>query len=206
MIQWVYEAASKALPEVLVATDDRRIMDVVVGFGGKAIMTPSNCASGTERMAYVARRRPADFYVNIQGDEPMMQAVTVRDAVRLAVRRKAIATAAIRLDPRDADNPNAVKVVVGENDRALYFSRSRIPFPRDGKKGVGLKHVGLYVYPRAELIRFVKLPPTDLERIEKLEQLRALYYGIPIFVGRTRHDSIGVDTMSDLKKVEERLR
>ncbi len=206
MIQWVYDAARRALKDVVVATDDKRVADVVAGFGGAAMMTPASCRSGTERMAAVARKRQADIYVNIQGDEPMMNPSTIKDTVRLSIAKKAIATPAIKLDAADLHNPNAVKVVVGDNARAIYFSRSLIPFPRDGaSKVTPLKHLGLYAYPRKDLLRFVSLKPTALEQTEMLEQLRALYHGLPIYVARTAHDSVGVDTPSDLAAVSEKL-
>lgn len=206
MIRWVWESASKALDRVVVATDDRRVADAVRSFGGEAIMTPASLPSGTDRMAYVAKRIPADYYVNVQGDEPLMHPKTIRDAVKLAVRTKAIATPAMPLT-KDHDNPNVVKVVTDKNGRALYFSRSLIPFPRDGQSFLRpLKHLGLYVYPKALLREFVSLKPTPLERTEKLEQLRALVNGLPIYVSLTPHDSIGVDTAPDVKAVEKRLR
>lgn len=207
MIQWVYEAATRAIKNVVVATDDKRVVDIVNAFGGEAMMTPLSCQSGTERMAAVARRRPADIYVNIQGDEPMMSPVTIKETVAMAIAKKAIATPAIKLEPQDADNPNAVKVVLGAGDRALYFSRSLVPFPRDGvSKVLALKHLGLYAYPRKDLLKFVSLKPTALEQTEMLEQLRALYNGLPIYVVRTAHDSVGVDTPRDLAAVTKRLK
>jgi 3-deoxy-manno-octulosonate cytidylyltransferase (CMP-KDO synthetase) len=207
MIQWVYDAAYRALGDVVVATDDKRVMDTVAAFGGLAMMTPRSCNSGTERMAAVARKRAADIYVNIQGDEPMMSPKTIKETVKLSLAKRAIATPAIKLDPADANNPNAVKVVLGDGDRAVYFSRSLIPFPRDGAfKVTPLKHLGLYAYPRKELLKFVSLKPTALEQTEMLEQLRALYHGLPIFVARTAFDSVGVDTPADLAAVTQRLR
>ncbi len=200
LVEWVHSAARRALDRVVVATDDDRIVRVVHGFGGKAVMTPRTCRSGTDRMAFVARKIKARYYVNIQGDEPMMNAGTIRAAVRLAKENKGIATAATNLKPEDRQNPNAVKVVVGENARALYFSRSMVPH-----SGRGLKHLGLYVYPRAMLLKFVRLRPTALEQTEKLEQLRALYYGLPIYVAFSQHDSVGVDTPNDLKRVRKRM-
>jgi 3-deoxy-manno-octulosonate cytidylyltransferase (CMP-KDO synthetase) len=207
MIQWVWESASKALDRVVVVTDDRRVADAVRGFGGEAMMTPARLPSGTDRMAYVARRIAADYYVNVQGDEPLMHPGTIRDAVRLAVKTRAIATPAMPLTA-DFENPNVVKVVTDKDGRALYFSRAPIPFPRDRSDAPlkPLKHLGLYVYPKTLLRRFVSLRPTALERTEKLEQLRALVNGLPIFVSLTPHDSIGVDTAPDVRAVEKRLR
>lgn len=207
MIEWVYRAASKALPNVVVATDDKRVMDAVKKFGGKAMMTPRSCRSGTERMAAVARKTRADYYVNVQGDEPMMNPSTIRVAVQLAVKTKSIATPITDLEKSDWNNPNAVKVALGQKGRALYFSRSLIPFPRDGKPKLKLfKHLGLYVYPRKNLFQFVSLPQTQIEITEMLEQLRALYYGFPIYTAYTKFDSIGVDTPTDLKNVSRRLK
>lgn len=207
MVEWVMRAAKKALPNVVVATDDARIAKAVARAGGKALLTPRSCRSGTERMAHVAKKIRADFYVNIQGDEPMMHAETLRAAVALAKKRKAIATAVTDLDRKDFINPNVVKVAVGAGGRALYFSRAPVPYPRDGAGGTRpLKHIGVYVYPRKELLKFVALPATSLERTEMLEQLRALYHGMPIYVAKTRFDSIGVDTPKDLKRVAARLK
>ncbi len=206
MIQWVWESASKALPRVIVATDDVRVATVVSRFGGEVMLTPAELPSGTDRMAYVARRVAADYYVNVQGDEPLMHPSTMRDAVKLAVAKKAISTPAMKLTT-DFDNPNVVKVVKDLNGRALYFSRSLIPFPRDGESFMPvMKHLGLYVYPKAQLLKFVSLKPTALETTERLEQLRALYHGLPIYVSETSHDSIGVDTRPDVAAVERRLR
>ncbi len=207
MVRWVYEAAAKSLDRVVVATDDQRIARVVSSFGGTAMMTPASCASGTERMAYVAKKMNADFYVNIQGDEPMMKPDTVKRTVLAAIKRKAIATPVTDLQPKDFENPNAVKVVVGEDERAIYFSRSLIPYPRvPSAANKPVKHIGLYVYPRASLFKFVSLKPTVLERTEMLEQLRAIYYGLPIYVAKTRFDSVGVDTPADLKAVSAQLK
>lgn len=206
MIQWVWESASRALDQVVVATDDKRVADAVTAFGGVAMMTPASCQSGTDRMAHVAKKIDAAFYVNIQGDEPLMHPSTVRGAVALAIRENAIATPAMKLTEGFGD-PNVVKVVVDRDNRALYFSRAPIPFPRDKELFCPpLKHLGLYVYPKAMLRAFVALKPTALERTEKLEQLRALVNGLPIFVSLTPHDSIGVDTKPDLLAVEKRLR
>lgn len=206
MVEWVYRAARSALPRVVVATDDRRVLEAVRAFGGEAMMTPVSCKSGTDRMAFVARRIRARYYANIQGDEPLMHPDTIKTSVRLALKTRAVATPATDLKLRDYENPNVVKVVLGENQRALYFSRSLIPFPRDGKMGYkGLKHLGLYVYPKDFLFKFVKMRSTFLENIEKLEQLRALYYGMPIYVAYTRHDSVGVDTPRDLKTVARQM-
>lgn len=207
MVEWVVRASRKVLPRTIVATDDKRIFDAVKRFGGEPMMTPVSCASGTDRMAFVAKNVKAAYYVNIQGDEPLINPDTIRDTVRLAVAKKTIATTATRLSKDEESNPNCVKVVLDKNGRALYFSRSMIPFDRD-RAGTwkGLKHTGLYVYPRAALLKFVSWPPAPLEKIEKLEQLRALYQGIPIYVSYSRFDSIGVDTPENLAAVGKILK
>jgi 3-deoxy-manno-octulosonate cytidylyltransferase (CMP-KDO synthetase) len=203
MVQWVYEAALKALPRVIVATDDFRIRDAVKEFGGEVMLTPNTCTSGTDRMAYVAARVPAQYYVNIQGDEPMMNPETVKVAVDLAIKKKGISTAATTLRPEERDDKSAVKVIVGGNDQAIYFSRGMIPTMAHGvtESSPTYKHLGIYVYPKAALKQFVRWPQADLEKTEKLEQLRALHFGAPIYVALTRYDSIGVDTPADLAKV-----
>jgi 3-deoxy-manno-octulosonate cytidylyltransferase (CMP-KDO synthetase) len=205
MIEWVYRRVKSVLPRVVVATDDRRIADAVKGFGGEAVMTPVSCPSGTDRMACVAKKVKARYYANIQGDEPLIHASTIRGTVAAAMRAGAVATAATDLNEKDRSNPNVVKVVAAKDGRALYFSRSMIPFDRDGAGATGLKHMGLYVYPRKALLAFVKLKPAPLEKIEKLEQLRALYHGMPMVVAFSRHDSIGVDTPKDLTAAAARL-
>ncbi len=142
MIQWVYDAARRCSKTWWSPPTTNAWPDVVAAFGGAAMMTPASCRSGTERMAAVARKRQADIYVNIQGDEPMMNPSTIKDTIRLSIAKNAIATPAIKLDPADANNPNAVKVVLGDSARAIYFSRSLIPFPRDGaSKVTPLKHL-----------------------------------------------------------------
>lgn len=205
LVQWVYENARRALPNVVVATDDKRIADVVRGFGGEAMLTPESCKSGTDRMAWVARRRPAAYYANVQGDEPLLAGTVIRKSVELALKRKAVTTAVGPLDANEQNNPNVVKAVLGENDRAIYFSRSFIPYPRGQADGAHWKHVGLYVYPKARLFQFVKLKPPAMEKLEMLEQLRAIYHGMPIYVARTDYRGFGVDTPQDARRAAERL-
>ena len=204
MIQWVYESARRAYPRAIVATDDERIRDAVEKIHGEAMMTPSTCTSGTDRMAVVAQNVRARCFVNVQGDEPLMDWRVIRKVAQLSLKTKSIATAAIALDPADADNPNVVKVVLDAKGRALYFSRSSIPFSRDGGPVARWKHLGIYAYPPDLLKRFVKLPPAASEKAESLEQLRALHNGLPIFVATTTWDSVGVDTPQDLMEVERR--
>ncbi len=210
MVQHVYErvAAARGLSRVVVLTDDERIASVVRGFGGEVEMTPESCTSGTDRIAWAARGWSASGVINIQGDEPMIDpgAVTQVAEHLAAHRQDPIVTLAVRAAEDELDNPNAVKVVLDRTGRALYFSRSRIPFPRGEGGWIPLKHLGIYGYQRAALLDFAALAPTALERTESLEQLRALENGIPIRVLETRETSIGVDTAEDLAEVERRLR
>lgn len=213
MVQWVYEAARRALPQVVVATDDERILSAVRNFGGEAMMTSDRCRSGTDRVAEVARKVRADLYLNIQGDEPLMSTRTVRRV--LALHRDpavVMGTAATTLAKGDWANPNAVKVLADQRGDALYFSRSALPYYRDGAPAVPpatprlQKHLGIYSY-RADLLRrFVRWPAGFFETAEKLEQLRALEHGVRIRVATTPDDSVGVDTPDDAARVERRIR
>lgn len=208
MIEWVYQMAHRAIKNVVVATDDNRIKDAVQGFGGKVLMTPQACKSGTDRMFYVSKKRKAHYYVNVQGDEPVMEPETIRRAVQLSTRKKEIATAATLLKKKDIKNPNAVKVIIGKQGRAIHFARQGFRWksstPRRATRV--LKHTGLYVFPKDKLKKFVSYPQPKIEKDERLEQLRALYYGLPIYVSTSKHDSIGVDHPSDVKKVEKILK
>jgi 3-deoxy-D-manno-octulosonate cytidylyltransferase len=209
MLLHVLEAARAAgrLSRVAVATDDERIAAAVRGAGGEAILTSPEAASGTDRLAEAARSIPADIYVNIQGDEPMMSPENIDLAVEalLAAGVRRIATLAIPMPAGEAANPNAVKVAVARDGRALYFSRAPIPFPRSGAPAYR-KHLGLYAYRAAALAELAALPPSPLEKMESLEQLRWLEAGYDIWVAQASSDSIGVDTPEDLARVEEILR
>ncbi len=222
MIRRVWEQCRQAAcaSRVIVATDDARIADAVTAFGGEAMMTPSELASGSERMAWVAERSDGAIFVNVQGDEPLMPPATI-DAVAAALRESDadLATAACPLaDPEALRNPNVVKVVTDRDGNALYFSRAGIPFDRDpvGRSsadgngfpgtGVYLKHIGIYAYRREALLRFAALAPGRLEQIEKLEQLRALENGMRIRVATVASDSQAVDTPEDVTIVEELIR
>lgn len=212
MIQHVYEGAAKAagVDQVLVATDDERIAQAVARFGGQAVMTDPAARSGTDRVAEVARQHRADVVINVQGDEPLVPPEMVGQLAEFLSRHQAVpmASVMVRLPrPEDADNPNIVKVVVDREGFALYFSRSRIPFARSPQApGPPLwKHLGLYGYQRHFLLQFPHLEPTPLEQTEQLEQLRALEHGYRIKLLETVHDSVGVDTPDDLKKVEQLL-
>jgi 3-deoxy-manno-octulosonate cytidylyltransferase (CMP-KDO synthetase) len=213
MIQWVYENAtgSKLLDFLIVATDDERIYNVVKSFGGNVIMTPSDIQTGTDRVAYVLNEFDADIVANIQGDEPLLTSEMIDRAIEpfLNSEKVDISTLAVKINDVDLIfNPNVVKVVFDKDKIALYFSRSPIPFCRDAKNekdwlklGNFYKHIGLYVYSRESLLRFVSLRRSSLEEIEKLEQLRALENGFRIKVVISESDTIGVDTPEDVEKV-----
>jgi 3-deoxy-manno-octulosonate cytidylyltransferase (CMP-KDO synthetase) len=212
LLQHVVERAAQArsLSEVVVATDDPRIADAVRGFGGKVEMTAASHPSGTDRIAEVAQHLECDLVVNIQGDEPLIIPAEIDAAVAPLLDDATIpmGTLACPLPLAQATDPNAVKVVVGVNGFALYFSRAPIPHLRDGHAGGAspyLLHIGLYVYRRDVLLKLASLPPTPLEERERLEQLRALEHGIRIRVVTTGHPSIGVDTPEDLERVRRML-
>jgi 3-deoxy-manno-octulosonate cytidylyltransferase (CMP-KDO synthetase) len=208
LIGVVYEAvrSSPLLAEVLIATDSEEILQVCRDHGWNAQMTAPTHRSGTERVHEVSGRTPADVYINVQGDEPLTRPEHI--ATLLQVMGNSAAQVGTLMTPAaeaDIPNPNAVKVVTDLNGRALYFSRATIPFDRDGVQPHYFKHLGLYAYRKAALDRFVKLPESALEKTERLEQLRFLENGIPIYVGETPHDSVGVDTEEDLQRVIEIL-
>jgi len=209
LIGAVYEAvrSSTLLADVIIATDSEEIMTVCREHGWKAQMTSPAHRSGTERVHEVSGREAADVYINVQGDEPLVRAEHI--ATLLSVMENASVPVGTLMTPAadvDVANSNAVKVVVDLSGRALYFSRATIPFDRDGARPRYFKHLGLYAYRKAALDRFVGLPESSLEKSERLEQLRFLENGIPIYVGETPHDSVGVDTEEDLQRVVEILR
>jgi 3-deoxy-manno-octulosonate cytidylyltransferase (CMP-KDO synthetase) len=212
MIEHVYRrvASARGLARVVVLTDDERIAAAVAGFGGEVEMTPASCASGTDRIAHAARGWPAaTAVVNVQGDEPLIDpeavsAVAEHLAAHPGDPMVTLATPIAAL-LRDLDNPHVVKVVTGCGGLALYFSRSAIPYPRQHGAATPLRHLGIYGYQRATLLRLADLPPTPLERSEALEQLRALEHGIPIRVLVTGRGSPGVDTAEDIERVERLL-
>ena len=215
LIQHVVERCrlARSLTEVIVATDDARIAAVAVKFC-RVELTRDDHPSGTDRIAEVALRVPAEGYVNIQGDEPLMDPAVI-DAVAAGLGDSEMSTAATPIrDLAEYDNPNVVKAVVAANGRALYFSRRTIPYLRDlsAKPAAEqlaafpfLKHLGIYGYRREALLRLVTFPVSPLEAAEKLEQLRALENGIAITVARVNHDSVGVDVPADVARVEALL-
>ena len=216
LIQHVVEQCQKArsLSEIIVATDDARIAGVAKEFC-RVEMTRADHASGSDRIAEVAKRCSCDAVVNIQGDEPLIDPAVI-DAVARGLERDEMTTAATRIrDRADLDNPNVVKVVVNASGRALYFSRRTIPFVRDAANRSSveqlaafpfLKHLGIYGYRRETLLRLVQFAVSPLEAAEKLEQLRALENGIQIAVATVDYDSVGVDTPEDAARMENILR
>ena len=210
MIARVYEAAKKSplLRDVIIATDSEEVLQFAQARGWKAQMTSDEHRSGTDRVYEVAQRIAADVYVNIQGDEPLARPEHL-DALLGPMQDPKVMVSTIKTPcpPQDIDNPNAVKVVTDLNGRALYFSRSTIPFDRD-RTGIVhyFKHLGFYAYRRAALDRFCNLPESKLEAAERLEQLRFLDNGIDIYVAETPFNTVGVDTEEDLRKVEETFR
>jgi len=209
LVVHVWEAARRSsdLADVLVATDSDEVVAACRRFGVSALMTSAAHASGTDRIWEVAQTRPADVYVNIQGDEPF---VTPRHIALLVApfRERTdtqVTTLKIRLRPDEVDNPNVNKVVCAPDGRALYFSKYPIPYDRDGRGVVRWKHPGFYAYTRAALDAYHGMPPSPLEQTEKLEQLRFLENGIPIIVAETDEPTIGVDTEEDLRAVQARF-
>ncbi len=197
---------SGAFDEVMVATDSPRIVEVVEKAGFKAFLTDPELPSGTCRIGEVAKQTSADVYVNIQGDEPLIDGEGLRQiAAAFADPVVNMATLWFTLRAEDENNPNAVKLVVDANNDALYFSRSILPYPRVKDGFAPRKHIGVYGYRRATLLKLLELPACDLEKIESLEQLRALYHGIKIRVLQAARDSIGVDTQADLERVRAEL-
>ena len=199
--------ASPLLADVVIATDSEEILEVCQRHGWTARMTSTQHKSGTERVHEIAQAMPADVYLNIQGDEPLIRSEHI--ASLLAVMESAAVQVGTLKTPAttvDVPNPNAVKVVTDHEGRALYFSRATIPHDRDRTSPQYYKHLGFYAYRKAALDRFVALPESLLERSERLEQLRFLENGIPIHVGQTEFDTIGVDTEEDLRRVVEIVR
>lgn len=210
MIEHVYRRARQAegLDRVVVLTDDERIAEAVAAFGGEVEMTPSDCASGTDRIAYAARGWDAAAIVNVQGDEPLIDPAAIAAVARHLREHPGdpMVTLASPAAADEEDDPNAVKVVRDRRGYALYFSRARLPYPRRPGAAPVWKHVGIYGYQRAALLELAALAPTPLEQSEALEQLRALEHGIAIRVLETVRSEPGVDTAEDLARAEARLR
>ena len=220
LIRHVYENSkkSKLAEDVIVATDSDAIFKTVIAFGGKAVMTSREHTSGTDRIAEVAGALDYDIIVNVQGDEPLVRAEMIDDVIRLLDdKRAAMGTLVKKIeDPEEIFDPNVVKAVFDKEGFAMYFSRAPIPYHRDEWKGLGrftvhgsrftvFKHIGIYSYRRDVLLTLAKMEPVELEKTEKLEQLRALVNGFRIKVKETFFETIGVDTPQDLERVKKWL-
>lgn len=207
MIQHVYERVSESnLDDVIVACDDEKVFNVVISFGGRATMTSKEHVNGSTRIAEVAEGMEVDFIINIQGDEPLINAEIINDLIKeINPNIDAITLKHKLIHDLDIDNPNNVKVTTDNNNNAIYFSRSRIPFNRN-KFTDYYKHIGIYGYKREFLLKYVDMPPTKLEVAESLEQLRIIENGYKIKVIETTHAPIGVDTIEDLENVRKLLR
>jgi 3-deoxy-manno-octulosonate cytidylyltransferase (CMP-KDO synthetase) len=209
MVEWVWRAASASglMDPVVVATDAEEVAEVCRARSIPVVMTSPAAASGSDRVREVSRQIDADIYVNIQGDEPTLTADFFPPLLGLFDRPEVeVTTLSVRCPPEEFTNPNAVKVVTALDGRALYFSRATIPFDRDQVGFTGFrKHLGIYAYRKAALERFAALPPSPLEKLERLEQLRLLENGIAIYVADAPRDTVGVDTEEDLMRAEALL-
>lgn len=210
MVEWVWRAAkaSGLMEPVIVATDTEEVAAVCRQRGIPVVITSSSCASGSDRVREAARAIDADIFVNIQGDEPTLTPDFFPPMLELFQRPEVdVATLSVHCPQEEFANPNAVKVVTAADGRALYFSRATIPYDRDKTGYAGYrKHLGIYAYRRAALERFAALPPSPLEQVERLEQLRLLENGVGIYVAEAPRDTIGVDTEEDLARAEAVLR
>jgi 3-deoxy-manno-octulosonate cytidylyltransferase (CMP-KDO synthetase) len=206
VIRHVYERVLRAegVDRVLIATDDERILKAVEKFGGEAVSTPSDLPSGTDRVARALEGRDAGIVINVQGDEPLIDPVSVERLVRVLLEDSGVRMASVMcpiLSEELYGNPNVVKVVVDEKGDALYFSRAPIPHSRSGEFPPCFQHVGIYGFRRKTLDEFVSWEPSLLEETEKLEQLRALEHGIRIRMVQVPGVTVGVDTPEDLERV-----
>jgi 3-deoxy-manno-octulosonate cytidylyltransferase (CMP-KDO synthetase) len=214
MIQHVFEKTKKAqtVQRVVVATDDERIVDAVRGFQGEVLMTRSDHRTGTERVAEVAAHEEGDVFVNVQGDEPLIDPVAIDTAVGALLEDPPAQIATVATPVRHASDimdPNVVKAVLDFDGNALYFSRAPIPWLRDRQSDVSVKywkHLGLYVFERAALLEYPTLPLGELERVEQLEQLRWMENGWKIRVAEVAHDAVSVDLPEDVARVEKLIR
>jgi 3-deoxy-manno-octulosonate cytidylyltransferase (CMP-KDO synthetase) len=209
LLAWVYKGVRRcsSLDQVIVATDSDEIMRFCQQQGFVARMTSAAHRSGTERVHEISTAVPADVYLNVQGDEPLTRPEHIESLIAVmqgaGVKVGTLKTPAAGID---ISNPSAVKVVTDATGRALYFSRTTIPYDRDGLRPQYYKHLGFYGYREDALDKFVHWPESPLERSERLEQLRFLENGVPIYVAETPFDTVGVDTEEDVQRVEEILR
>ncbi len=209
MVQWVWEAClrSGAAEGVLIATPDQEIMAAAAGFGAEAILTSDRHRSGADRLAEVAEKRPAEYYVNVQSDEPLVEPETVR-ACSAPLREDGearMASVFTALGEDEAQNPAIVKVVLDLAGRAIYFSRAPIPFARESRASPLRRHVGLYAYRRDAILEFGRWEPTPLEITESLEQLRFLEHGVAIHMREVQEPGAGVDTPEQAEAVRRIL-
>jgi 3-deoxy-manno-octulosonate cytidylyltransferase (CMP-KDO synthetase) len=205
MLAWVFEAATACpqLDRVVIATDSEEVANLCQQNNWPVQLTSADLPSGTDRVHAVAQQIPADIYVNIQGDEPLLKPQHLTALLRpFAYPHVDVSTLKVLCTPANIHNPNAVKVVTAIDGRALYFSRATIPYNRDGSPQQYWKHIGLYGYRKAALQRFHDLPVSTLEHTERLEQLRYLENGVSLYVEPTDFDTVGVDTEEDLNHVE----
>ena len=210
MIQWVWEAASKStmLEDLIIATDDEKVIKAAETFGGKAVMTSKDYSSGTDRICEVVNPLDVKVIINIQADEPLINCSMIDELARTLLEDTSIQMATLRHKIGDSDelnDPNVVKVVSDKDGFALYFSRSLIPCSLSSEAQEIYKHIGMYAYTKDFLFTFANLTPSFLEQAENLEQLRALEHGYKIKVIDASCDSISVDTPRDLEKVREKL-
>ncbi|MBI4050976.1 MAG: 3-deoxy-manno-octulosonate cytidylyltransferase [Elusimicrobia bacterium] len=205
MIQWVYEAAQKTMKPVVVATDDSRIQKAVESFGGRAVLTPKSCFSGTDRVAHVARKTKSDIVINLQGDEPLISPKTIQKVIQILKRNKkaVMSTAACEVPRALLTSPNVVQVKIDASHKALAFSRE-LNGGRN-QSGYPLKHIGIYGYRKNFLLKFAGLPQTSSEKKHCLEQFRAMENGYPIHVAKVRNDTVAVDLPEDIQKVEQTM-
>ncbi len=228
MIRWVYEkaknvAASRLLSglrlnnsvgavskprykiEIVIATDDERIKKTCEEFGAKVIMTPSDLPSGTDRIYFATKNMDYDYILNLQGDEPLIYEKDLKKLIEETIKNNYPCATLIHKSHTLISDPDIVKVVIDKENRALYFSRAPIPFGRDEPPEFYYKHIGVYIYKREILEKFINLKESYLEKIEKLEQLRLLENGVSIYCILAERDTIPVDREEDIKKVEKFL-
>jgi len=209
MVQHVYERAVKAklLDEVIVATDDARIVDVVNSFGGKAVLTSPDHPNGSSRAAEVVADMDVDLIINIQGDEPLIMPEMIDEIaeVMLADKNLESATLCYQIQEENFSDENVVKVVRDRNDFALYFSRSLIPYPRNAEYQKVYEHIGIYAYSKSFLLKYNELETTPLSDTESLEQLKILEHGYRMKVPETRYayEALSIDTLEDLEKARK---
>jgi len=211
MIQYVYCEAKKStrLDDLIVATDSDKVFNICESLSIPAIITSTHHQSGTERIIEVMNKIQGDIYINIQGDEPLVKGEMLDQLIEPLLESKTFMITTLKKRIEKADeiiSPHVVKVVTNIDDEALYFSRSPIPFSEKIEEGIYYKHIGLYAYPREVLMKISELSPTQMEKTEKLEQLRFLEHHIKIKVIETDYDTISVDTYNDIIRVEQRLK